>query len=173
MEISTAAPAARRTHPALWFAGALAFVVLSSRRRGLHDGAHAEQADAAAGMSAPESHAAAPGAEFTHADAGAPRRQRLRRWPQPPPRPRASCVQCGVVEAVTPVRHKGEGTGVGAGRRWRARRRRRAQMGGGRGKDAMTVIGAVGGGVAGHEVEARPRDDALPDQGAHGRARAR
>jgi outer membrane lipoprotein SlyB len=31
------------------------------------------------------------------------------------------------------------------------------QMGGGRGKDAMTAIGVVGGGIAGHEVEKRAR----------------
>jgi outer membrane lipoprotein SlyB len=31
------------------------------------------------------------------------------------------------------------------------------QMGGGRGKDAMTAIGVVGGGMAGHEIEKRQR----------------
>jgi outer membrane lipoprotein SlyB len=31
------------------------------------------------------------------------------------------------------------------------------QFGGGRGKDAMTVVGAVGGAVAGHQIEKQAR----------------
>lgn len=67
--------------------------------------------------------------------------------------PAASCPDCGVVQEVREVEIKGEGTGVGAvvggvtgaviGR----------QFGGGSGRDIMTIAGAAGGAVAGHQVE--------------------
>lgn len=67
------------------------------------------------------------------------------------------CTSCGVVESVTPVKQKGEGTGVGAVGGAVVGGLLGNQMGGGSGKKAMTVIGAVGGGMAGHEVEKRAR----------------
>lgn len=69
----------------------------------------------------------------------------------------ARCSTCGVVEAVTPITVKGEGTGLGAAAGGILGGVIGHQMGGGSGKDAMTVIGAVGGGVAGHEIEKRQR----------------
>lgn len=68
-----------------------------------------------------------------------------------------NCVDCGVVQAVTAVQRKGEGTGLGAVAGGVIGGVIGNQMGGGSGKDAMTVIGAVGGGVAGHEIEKRQR----------------
>lgn len=165
MEVSTVAPAARRTHPALWFAGALAFVVLGAAGAvGYMKWRPAERADAAAGMPAPESHAAAPGAGSQTPPQGTP--NKAPGTPQQTPlatQPAAvtACATCGVVEAVTPVRQKGEGTGVGAVVGGVLGGVVGHQMGGGRGKDAMTVIGAVGGGVAGHEVEKRARATTL------------
>ncbi|MFY9509975.1 MAG: glycine zipper 2TM domain-containing protein [Rubrivivax sp.] len=67
------------------------------------------------------------------------------------------CASCGVVEAVTPVQHKGEGTGLGAVAGGVLGAVVGHQVGGGNGKKAMTVIGAVGGGVAGNEIEKRQR----------------
>jgi outer membrane lipoprotein SlyB len=67
------------------------------------------------------------------------------------------CAQCGVVESVTAVQHKGEGTGVGAVGGAVVGGLLGSAMGGGDGKKAMTVIGAVGGGLAGHEIEKRQR----------------
>jgi outer membrane lipoprotein SlyB len=67
------------------------------------------------------------------------------------------CTTCGVVESVTPVKQKGEGTGVGAVGGAVVGGLLGNQMGGGNGKKAMTVIGAVGGGMAGHEIEKRAR----------------
>lgn len=67
------------------------------------------------------------------------------------------CSSCGVVQSVTPVQQKGEGTGVGAVGGAVVGGLLGNQMGGGNGKKAMTVIGAVGGGMAGHEVEKRAR----------------
>lgn len=68
-----------------------------------------------------------------------------------------ACANCGVVESVTPVQRKGEGTGLGAVAGGVIGGVIGNQMGGGSGKQAMTVIGAVGGGVAGHEIEKRAR----------------
>ncbi len=67
------------------------------------------------------------------------------------------CAHCGVVQSVTPVTRKGEGTGIGAVAGGVIGGVVGNQMGGGSGKDAMTVIGAVGGGIAGHEIEKRQR----------------
>jgi len=69
----------------------------------------------------------------------------------------ASCGTCGVVEAVTPVVQKGQGTGLGAVAGGVLGGIVGHQMGGGSGKKAMTVIGAVGGGLAGNEIEKRQR----------------
>lgn len=67
------------------------------------------------------------------------------------------CATCGVVEAVTPYQQKGEGTGIGAVAGGVIGGVLGNQVGGGSGKKAMTVIGAVGGGMAGHEIEKRQR----------------
>lgn len=69
----------------------------------------------------------------------------------------AVCTDCGVVESVQAVQHKGEGTGVGAVAGGVVGGLIGNQMGAGQGKTAMTVLGAVGGGFAGHEVEKRAR----------------
>lgn len=73
----------------------------------------------------------------------------------------AACATCGVVEAVTPVQKKGEGTGVGAVGGAVVGGLIGSQMGGGDGKKAMAVLGAVGGGMAGHEIEKRQRATTL------------
>jgi outer membrane lipoprotein SlyB len=73
----------------------------------------------------------------------------------------AVCAQCGVVEAVTPYQQKGEGTGVGAVGGAVVGGLLGSQVGGGSGKKAMTVIGAVGGGLAGNEIEKRQRATTL------------
>ena len=66
---------------------------------------------------------------------------------------RAVKGQLGVIDSVRVVKVKGEGTGLGAAIGGVAGGVAGHQIGGGRGKDAMTVIGVVGGGVAGHEAE--------------------
>lgn len=70
---------------------------------------------------------------------------------------RAVCADCGVVESVQAVTHKGEGSGVGAVAGGVVGGLLGNQMGAGQGKTAMTVLGAVGGGFAGNEVEKRAR----------------
>jgi outer membrane lipoprotein SlyB len=69
----------------------------------------------------------------------------------------ATCAECGVIESVREIKVKGQSSGLGAigggvlggllGNR----------VGAGRGKSAMTVVGAVGGAVAGNEVEKRAK----------------
>ena len=69
----------------------------------------------------------------------------------------ADCRNCGVVEKVVAVKHKGQGTGVGAVAGGVVGGLLGHQVGGGNGKKAMTVVGAVGGGLAGHEIEKQAR----------------
>ena len=83
--------------------------------------------------------------------------------------PAALCATCGTVEAVTRAgkgrrhRHGAVAGGVLGGVVGH-------QVGGGNGKTAMTVIGAIGGGLAGHEVEKRVRSETRYDvRRAHGR----
>ncbi len=70
---------------------------------------------------------------------------------------KALCNLCGTVESVREIEKPGDGSGVGAiggavggavlGR----------QFGNGRGKDLLSILGAVGGGYAGHQVEKNMR----------------
>ena len=71
--------------------------------------------------------------------------------------PAAVCRECGVVESVQAVTRKGEASGLGAVAGGVLGAAVGNQMGKGNGRDAMTVIGAVGGGVAGHEIEKRAK----------------
>lgn len=68
-----------------------------------------------------------------------------------------ACADCGVVESVQAVTRKGEGSGVGAVAGGVVGGLIGNQMGAGQGKTAMTVLGAVGGGFAGNEVEKHAR----------------
>jgi outer membrane lipoprotein SlyB len=73
----------------------------------------------------------------------------------------ALCTTCGVIEAVTPFKKKGEGSGIGAVAGGVVGGVLGNQVGGGNGRKAMTVLGAVGGGMAGHEIEKRQRSTTL------------
>lgn len=67
------------------------------------------------------------------------------------------CVGCGVVVSVTPIKQQGQATGVGAVAGGVLGAAVGNQIGGGSGRTAMTVLGAIGGGVAGNEVEKNVR----------------
>jgi outer membrane lipoprotein SlyB len=73
----------------------------------------------------------------------------------------AVCESCGVVASVTEVHRKGEANGVGAVAGGVIGGLLGNQVGGGNGKKAMTVVGVVGGGLAGHEIEKRARGDVV------------
>lgn len=67
------------------------------------------------------------------------------------------CPDCGVVEVVREVDVQGKGTGVGAVAGGVIGGVAGHQVGGGKGKTLMTVIGAVGGAIAGNELEKRQK----------------
>ncbi len=71
--------------------------------------------------------------------------------------PASACHDCGVVESVQAVTRKGEGSGVGAAAGGVLGAVVGNQVGRGNGRKAMTVLGAIGGGVAGHEIEKRSK----------------
>jgi outer membrane lipoprotein SlyB len=68
-----------------------------------------------------------------------------------------------MVESVSAVQQAGQGTGLGAVAGGVLGGVLGHQVGGGTGKTAMTVLGAVGGGLAGNEVEKRARSETLFD----------
>lgn len=78
-----------------------------------------------------------------------------------PVRVAAVCSYCGVVESVQAVQRKGQGTGVGAVAGGVLGAAVGNQVGHGNGRAAMTVLGAVGGGLAGNEVEKRARAETV------------
>lgn len=80
---------------------------------------------------------------------------------QEPVRVAAVCSYCGIVEAVQAVQRKGQGTGVGVVAGGVLGAAVGNQMGHGNGRAAMTVLGAVGGGLAGNEVEKRARAETV------------
>lgn len=68
--------------------------------------------------------------------------------------PQASyCAQCGTVESAVAVTRTAPASGVGAVAGGVVGGLLGNQMGGGNGKTAMTVLGAVGGGFAGNAIE--------------------
>jgi outer membrane lipoprotein SlyB len=71
---------------------------------------------------------------------------------QPPPQP-AYCSTCGTVVAISAVRQEGHGTGIGAVGGAVAGGVVGNQFGSGGGRTAMTLLGALGGGLAGNSVE--------------------
>src|SRR5882762_3109519 len=76
-----------------------------------------------------------------------------------PPRPMvaAICRECAVIEEVREVEKAGQASGAGAVGGAVVGGVVGHQMGGGRGKDVATVLGALGGGLAGHAIEKNAR----------------
>jgi len=77
----------------------------------------------------------------------------------PPPRPMvaAICRECAGIEEVREVEKAGQASGAGAVGGAVVGGVVGHQMGGGRGKDVATVLGALGGGLAGHAIEKNAR----------------
>lgn len=73
--------------------------------------------------------------------------------PAPPP----VCSECGVIASIEPVREKGEGSGAGAVLGAIAGGVIGHQFGGGKGKDVATAAGAIAGGYGGHQAEKQIR----------------
>jgi outer membrane lipoprotein SlyB len=75
--------------------------------------------------------------------------------------PAAICSECGVVESVRAAPRKGDASGVGAVAGGVVGAALGNQVGKGSGRTAMTVLGAVGGGLAGHEIEKRVKTETV------------
>ncbi len=69
----------------------------------------------------------------------------------------AICRECAVIEEVREVEKAGQASGAGAVGGAVVGGVVGHQMGGGRGKDVATVLGALGGGLAGHAIEKNAR----------------
>ncbi len=85
-------------------------------------------------------------------DAAAAKKRPRPSEPAPAPAP-VVCNECGTVASVEPVKERGEGSGAGAVLGAIAGGVIGHQFGGGKGKDVATAGGAVLGGVAGHQAE--------------------
>ena len=75
----------------------------------------------------------------------------------------AICASCGTVESVQAIQQKGEGSGLGGVGGAVAGGLLGHQVGGGNGKTALTVLGAVGGAFAGNEIEKRVKATTVYD----------
>ncbi|WP_070106879.1 glycine zipper 2TM domain-containing protein [Burkholderia plantarii] len=81
-------------------------------------------------------------------------------YAQQPAEPQAPvCHTCGTVVAITETRTEGHGTGLGAVGGAAAGGLVGNQFGRGGGRTAMTIIGALGGGLAGNSVEKHLRSE--------------
>ncbi len=78
-----------------------------------------------------------------------------------PAPPVASCSNCGTVEAVTPMTRDGQGSGVGAIAGGVIGAVVGNQVGKGSGRTVATVLGAAGGGWAGHTVEKKMKKETV------------
>lgn len=67
------------------------------------------------------------------------------------------CKDCGVIESVNEIEKDGEGSGLGAVAGGVVGAVAGKQVGGGRGRTVMSVLGAVGGAYAGHQIEKNAR----------------
>ena len=77
------------------------------------------------------------------------------------PQAKPVCAQCGTVESATTVVRAGPTSGVGVVAGGVLGAVLGNQVGGGSGKTAATILGAVGGGWAGNEVEKRVKKETV------------
>lgn len=146
-------------HPLAWAAG-IAVIVFSAVGIGAFMGWIPNSMGHPSDTPALEAASAKPVSPVATARHAAPVQQAAVATPRPaaPAAPLfagARCAECGVVESVREIETKGEGTGLGVVGGAVAGGLLGSQVGGGRGKDVMAVLGAVGGGFAGNEVEKR------------------
>jgi outer membrane lipoprotein SlyB len=78
-----------------------------------------------------------------------PRAEPVHRAPAP------VCQTCGVVQSIREITLRGDGSGLGAAGGAVVGGLLGNQVGGGHGKEAMTVVGAIGGALAGNQIEKR------------------
>lgn len=100
----------------------------------------------------PQQQVQAPPQQQQYAAQQAPQYGQQQYAQQQPAQP-AYCSSCGTVEAISAVRQEGHGTGIGAVGGAVAGGLVGNQFGRGGGRTAMTVLGVLGGGLAGNTVE--------------------
>jgi outer membrane lipoprotein SlyB len=71
--------------------------------------------------------------------------------------PVLACQSCGTVESVREINTPGDSNGMGAAGGAVVGGLLGNQVGGGSGKKAMTVVGAIGGAIAGNQIERRAK----------------
>lgn len=156
--METQTPANKSLHPLIWVAG-IALILFSAA------GISAFMGWIPTSMANPAGTAAL-GPQSTNTVAPAPEKLHTEHVRHTAPmqladgssgRARNRCDECGVVETVRVVETKGEGSGLGAVGGGVVGGLLGNQVGSGRGKDAMTVVGVVGGAMAGNEVEKRSK----------------
>jgi outer membrane lipoprotein SlyB len=77
--------------------------------------------------------------------------------PAPPRTPMTVCSNCGVIEAITPVKEEGKGTAIGVVAGGLAGLAVGNQIGGGNGKTIAKIAGAAGGALLGNKIEKKVR----------------
>lgn len=77
------------------------------------------------------------------------------------PAPAPVCSECGTVSSIEPIKIKGEGSGAGAVGGAVLGGVAGNQIGGGSGNKIATVVGAIGGGYAGHKAEEHMRSSTI------------
>ncbi|MCG5077925.1 glycine zipper 2TM domain-containing protein [Paraburkholderia tagetis] len=115
-----------------------------------------ENAPNAAQNNAPAQPQPAPAAQQQAAAPAAPPpqySQQPQQYAREAPPQQAECASCGVVQSISETRHEGHGTGIGAVGGAVAGGVVGNQFGSGNGRTAMTLLGALGGGLAGNSVE--------------------
>jgi outer membrane lipoprotein SlyB len=108
----------------------------------------------------PTTTAAAPVRSAAPVDRAPVERAPIERAPEPAPQRLAAvnrCSDCGVVTSVRAVKVEGQGSGVGAVGGGVVGGLVGNQFGGGNGRTALTLLGAAGGALAGHEAEKHVR----------------
>jgi outer membrane lipoprotein SlyB len=80
-------------------------------------------------------------------------------YAQQPAQHPAYCSTCGTVESISAIKQEGHGTGIGAVGGAVAGGVVGNQFGRGGGRTAMTLLGALGGGLAGNSVEKHIRSE--------------
>lgn len=73
------------------------------------------------------------------------------------PLAKPACANCGVIEAVIETEKPGDATGIGVAGGAIGGAVLGKQFGNGGGRDALTILGAIGGALAGHQVEKKVR----------------
>jgi outer membrane lipoprotein SlyB len=150
------------SRPAAWIGGAVALIALTAIATTLVvkpaapaavAGGESSAATLAAQPSTSANKAAGQVADEKPAPKAAPARVTADKAPARERVAAAPCANCGVVESVVAVKKKGEASGVGAVGGAVVGGLLGSALGGGDGKKVTTVIGAVGGGLAGNEIE--------------------